>query len=204
MRLLLAWPALFLPACSLLQPASPPEPAASASAVVPAVAAPGAPAPAASVVATALPVAPGDGPPQPPMALRWTLHLPPVGGHAWTRKHLEVTEDGSALWESDAGGGDGDIDEALSDRPVTLGAKPRMTRCRGRVAPTLHRKLVEAARKAMASGCTDREPGLDAASTTLAVTWQGEIKSCTLGRTGGSYALFEQARTEVLAGVCKR
>jgi hypothetical protein len=62
----------------------------------------------------------------------------------------------------------------------------------------------------MASGCartvaTDRlgRPA-DGATTTIAVSWAGEITSCTLGRSGGSYAAFEGVRAEVVAAICKR
>ena len=74
-----------------------------------------------------------------------------------------------------------------------------------------HRKLVVAARKAgVASGCeqavaADRlGRAADGATTTMAVTWAGEITVCDVGRSGGSYAAFEAVRAEVVTAICAR
>jgi hypothetical protein len=141
------------------------------------------------------------------MAVRWTFQLPASGAQAATMQRLTLLESGDAAWESTRAGGDGDIDEELSpSRP----AAPQVERCRGHVGPTRHRRLVAAARQAMVSGCAQavardrlgRPP--DAATTTLAVTWAGAITSCDVGRSGGGYAAFEQARVELLAALCAR
>jgi hypothetical protein len=146
-------------------------------------------------------------PPDPPMAVRWTLQLAPVGGQPGTTQRFALLESGDVTWESARAGGDGDVDEELSPaRPQA----PEVERCRGHVGPTRHRKLVAAARHAMASGCAqtagkDRlgHP-TDAAVTTVAVTWAGETKTCDLGRSGGGYATFEQLKTEAIAAICTR
>jgi hypothetical protein len=138
----------------------------------------------------------------PPSAMRWTHELPSVAGRPWQKQRLEVREDGSATWESAAGGGDGDVDEELTPRPRAV--IPPVV-CRGRVAPEQHRSLVAAARKAMAAGCKQQGGRrVDEATTTMAVTWQGEISSCTLRRSGGSYALFEKERAAVVEELCRR
>jgi hypothetical protein len=36
------------------------------------------------------------------------------------------------------------------------------------------------------------------------VTWEGEIKSCAVARAGGSYAAFEEVRSEAIGVVCAR
>src|SRR6185437_9939632 len=118
MRLLLAGLALLLPACGILQqgpePASPASGSAQSGSGETQAAAPAGTAGAAG----AAPVgANGVALPPPGVALRWTLHLPSVGGRPWTRQHLEVKLDGTALWESDTGGGDGDLTEALTEKP---------------------------------------------------------------------------------------
>jgi hypothetical protein len=136
------------------------------------------------------------------MAMRWTFHLPPAHGQAWSRQRLEVVEDGTATWETEGGQGDADVDESLSPGPS---ARPEALRCQGHLGPVLHRKLVEAARAAMASGCTARAARLvDAATTSLAVTWEGVIRSCTVARSGGGYAIFEQVRSEAVDVACRR
>jgi hypothetical protein len=141
------------------------------------------------------------------MAVRWTYRLPPVAGQPGVAQRLSVSEAGDASWASERGGGDGDVDEELSP---ARGAASEVERCQGHLGQDLHRRLVVAARKAMASGCaqavaTDRlgrRP--DAATTTIAVTWAGEIKSCDVGRSGGSYALFEEVRAAAVAAACAR
>jgi hypothetical protein len=134
------------------------------------------------------------------MAMRWTFHQPEVAGRGSTTQRLAVLEDGSATWTAEGTAGDGDLDEALGSR---AGAGPAPVACRGRLGPRLHRRLVEAARRAMTLGCTARAPRLvDEASTSLAVTWEGEIRSCTVPRAGGGYVAFEQVRAEVIAGLC--
>ena len=67
-----------------------------------------------------------------------------------------------------------------------------------------------AAHHVVVSGCalprgTDRlgRPA-DAATTTMKVTWDGEVKSCEVGRSGGSYAAFEQVRAEAVAALCAK
>jgi hypothetical protein len=172
-----------------------------------------APAPtAASVVVPAASAAsdpsPDEGPPpDPPMAVRWTFQLAPAGGQPGTTQRFALLESGDVTWESARAGGDGDIDEELSAaRPRA----PEVERCRGHVGPTRHKKLVAAARHAMASGCAqavtkDRlgRP-TDGGVTTVVVTWAGETKTCDLGRSGGGYAMFEQQKTEVMAIICAR
>ena len=135
------------------------------------------------------------------MAVRWTLHLPSVGGRPWTRQHLEVKEDGTGLWEADTGGGDGDVTEALTERP---NASRKVIRCGKRLDPALQRKLVDAARRAMSVGCSEEAPPIDAASTTMALVSQGQVQSCTVTRSGGGYVLFERVRVEAVAQLCKR
>jgi hypothetical protein len=62
----------------------------------------------------------------------------------------------------------------------------------------------------MASGCAQAVAAdrlgrpADAATTTLAVSWAGEIKSCEVGRSGGGYASFEEVRAEAVAAICAR
>jgi len=133
--------------------------------------------------------------------MRWTLHLPSVGGRPWTRQHFEVKQDGSAIWESDTGGGDGDVTEALTERP---NAARKVVRCGKRIDPALQRALVDAARRAMSAGCSLDAPPIDAASVTMTVSWQGEARSCTVARSGGGYVLFEKARTEAVNRLCQR
>jgi hypothetical protein len=142
------------------------------------------------------------------MAMRWTFDLPSFDGHPWTRERLALVESGEATWESEQGEGDGDVDEELS--PAKAAAVKR-DRCHAHVGPALHRKLVTAARAAMASGCAQKGAATDRlgrraeyATTTIAVTFEGEIKTCALGRSGGSYAAFEQVRSEVVGVVCAR
>jgi hypothetical protein len=139
--------------------------------------------------------------------VRWTFHLPSFDGQPWRKESLSIAESGDATWDSARGEGDGDIDEELSppkDKPV------KTERCNAHLGPELHRKLVEAARRAMASGCaqkgaTDRvgHP-VDTATTTIAVTRQGELKQCTVARAGGGYVAFEQARAEAVAAICAK
>jgi hypothetical protein len=142
------------------------------------------------------------------MALRWSFHLPSFDGQPWTTQRLALADTGDATWESERGEGDGDIDEELS--PAKDAAR-KQERCRAHLGPGLHRKLVEAARRAMASGCAQKEATtdrlghhVDTATTTIAVTWEGEIKKCTLGRSGGSYVAFEQVRSEAAFVLCAR
>jgi len=139
--------------------------------------------------------------PPPGVALRWTLHLPSVGGRPWTRQHLEVKLDGTALWESDTGGGDGDLTEALTEKP---NASRKVVRCLKRLDPTVQRKLVEAARRSMSAGCSQEATAIDAASTTIALAWQGESMACNVARSGGGYVAFEKARTEAVTLICQR
>jgi hypothetical protein len=141
------------------------------------------------------------------MAMIWSFRLLPFAGQPGRVEHLAVSEKGDADWASQHGGGDADLDEELS---AAQSPAPETERCRGHLGPALHRKLVHAARAAIASGCalprgTDRlgRPE-DAATTTLKVTWDGEAKSCEVGRSGGSYAAFEQVRTEAVAALCGR
>lgn len=192
MRSFLVWSIPFVAACAAAPPPSSP---AIAAPVVSSVAPP-APAP------TAAPRADEGPPPQPPMAMRWTHHLPSVAGRPWSEQYLKVTEEGEASWEASSGGGDGDLDETLQPAPNAGNAAPAV-RCRGRVGPGLHRRLVEAARRAMTVGCTAKAAPVDAATTTLAVTWEGDIKSCNVARSGGGYAAFEQVRSEVVSTVCQ-
>jgi hypothetical protein len=141
------------------------------------------------------------------MAVRWTFQLAPAGGQPGTTQRFALLPSGDITWESARAGGDGDIDEELSAaRPRA----PEVERCRGHVGPERHRKLVAAARHAMASGCAqtvakDRlgRP-TDGAITTVAVTAAGETKTCDLGRSGGGYATFEQLKTDVIAAICAR
>jgi hypothetical protein len=141
------------------------------------------------------------------MALRWTFQLAPLGGQPGSKQRLALFESGEVAWASERGGGDGDIDEELSaPRPRA----PDVERCRGHIGPARHRKLVAAAHQAMASGCAQTAARdrlgrpTDAAVTTLVVTWAGETKSCDVGRSGGSYAAFEQVRADVVAAICAR
>lgn len=160
-------------------------------------------APAVSAQPAAPPVADQGPPPQPPMAMRWTFDLPSVSGRPWSKQHLAVTEDGSVSWESESGGGDGEVDETLT--PVANGGAAPAVRCRGRVGPGLHRKVVEAARRAMSAGCKAKAARqVDEAVTSIAVTWEGEVKACTVARSGGGYAAFEQVKGEVIAAACAR
>lgn len=188
-------PAFLGVACS-----SSPPPAAH---VMPAPVVSAVPAVTAVVERPAAPVADDGPPPQPPMAMRWTYQLPSTDGRPWTKQHLAIAEDGAATWESESGGGDGEIDETLSPVAGDRGASPAV-RCRGHVGPGLHRRIVEAARRAMASGCQAKAAPVDAAVTSLAVTWEGEIKACNVARSGGGYAAFEQVKTELVAAACAR
>jgi hypothetical protein len=142
------------------------------------------------------------------MAMRWTFHLPSFEGQPWADQRLALSENGDATWESRRGEGDGDVDEELSP---PKGEAPKVDRCQAHLRPDLHRKLVLAARRAMASGCAQKAAAADrlgrradVATTTLAVTYEGETKACALGRSGGSYAAFEEVRAEVLGVVCAR
>jgi hypothetical protein len=147
-----------------------------------------------------------DGPPpDPPMALVWSFQLAPVAGRAGATQRLALTENGDATWDSTQGGEDAEVDEELSP------AKPKpptVQRCRGHLGPARHRKLVVAARQAMETGCTRRSAvdrlgrPADAATTTIAVTWSGERKSCEVGRSGGTYAAFEARRAAAVLSIC--
>jgi hypothetical protein len=141
------------------------------------------------------------------MAARWTFHEPSAGGRPSVTERLAVLESGDATWESASAGGDGDVDEELGGTRAKPG---EVTRCRGHLGPTRHRALVVAARRAMESGCAkanaiDRlgRPA-EAGATTLAVTWEGAITSCDVGRSGGTYAAFERLRADVVASLCAR
>ncbi len=203
MRPVHAWPLLLVvAACS----ASPPPSAPADPAPVVAPAPPPTAAPVAS--ATKPPAADEGAPPDPPMAMRWTFDLPSFDGQPWRRERLALAESGDATWESARGEGDGDIDEELSPAKDTA---VKREQCRGHLGPALHRRLVLAAQKAMASGCAQKAAATDrlgrraeVATTTIAVTWEGEIKTCALGRSGGSYAAFEQVRSEVVGAICAR
>jgi hypothetical protein len=141
------------------------------------------------------------------MAMRWTLDRPPLSGQPGTTQRFALLENGDATWESVRHGGDGEVGEELSP---SQRAAPAVEQCRGHLDPAQQRGLITAARRAMASGCAqtaaaDRLGRLaDAATTTMAVTWAGEIKSCNVGRSGGSYAAFEKVRVEVVAAICAR
>jgi hypothetical protein len=190
--------ALLLPACG---PAPPPSSSLAGQPPLPAlVASAPSPLPAAPLASPAGP--PDDGPPpQPPMALRWDASLPSVAGRAWRRQHLTLEADGGARWVSESGGGEGDVDEALVEGPRPAGSSER---CAGRLGPALHRRIVEAARRAMASGCKQRPTKIDAVSTTVEVTWDGGTSACSVERVGGSYAAFEEARAQVVERLCRR
>jgi len=178
------------------EPSAPSPPPAVTSSVVTATSAPAAAAPPAPAR-----TADEGAPPEPPMAMRYTYQLPSVAGHPWSAQRLLLAEDGSATWEAEAGGGDGEVDETLTPIPARAADA---VRCRGKLGPILHRELVEAARRAMASGCKRRAPHPEGSTTTMAVTWEGETKSCTLERSGGGYVAFERAREEAVAALCKR
>jgi hypothetical protein len=199
MRLLLAGLVLALPACGVHQRA--PDTAALASPAAPSEVAPPAPATAAP---TARSAGAGDAALAPPdMAMRWTLQVPSVDGRPWTRQSFEIKADGSATWESATGGGDGDVKEDLTEEPS---AARKVVRCGNRLDPDVHRRLVDAARRAMAAGCaqtTQAAPRIDDASTTMAVTWLGETRSCSVARSGGSYVAFEKERTLAVAQLCR-
>jgi hypothetical protein len=138
------------------------------------------------------------------MAMRWTFHLPSYAGQPWKEEYLKLTEDGEATWSSEGGEGDVDVDEELTPK-----GKPRRdptVECHGHLGPGLHRRLVTAAQQAMAVGCTQKAPrAVDAAATTtIAVTWEGAIKSCTVQRSGGRYVEFEKVRSEVIDRLCHK
>jgi hypothetical protein len=195
MRRLAAPVAVLAVACT----ASAPQPAPP---VIPGMAPPPPVAGSATADPAPAPSADEGPPPAPPMAMRWTFHLPSFEGQPWKNEHLKVTEDGTAEWESEGGEGDSEVDEELAPKPK--GKTPPL-RCQGHVGPILHRRLVTAAQKAMAAGCTQKATRrVDFATTTMAVTWEGEIKSCDVGRAGGGYAAFEKVRAEVIDGICRR
>jgi hypothetical protein len=198
---------MFAPAIGMLACSAPPPPAAPVkpeSTVSPA------PPPAVIGNLPPAPAADEGPPPQPPMATRWTFDLPSTSGRPWSKQGLAVTEDGNVTWDSESGGGDGEVDETLSPVSDNRSATPAV-HCRGHVGPALHRKIVDAARRAMAQGCTAKTQAVDrtarpvdAAVTSLAVTWEGEVKSCTIARSGGGYAAFEQVKAEVITAVCAK
>jgi hypothetical protein len=139
------------------------------------------------------------------MAMHWTFRLPSFDGQPWKNEYLKVTEDGAAVWESESGEHEAEVDEELSPKPNDKSRTPPV-RCQGHVGPLLHRRLVVAAQKAMVLGCSAQTAPrrVDFATTTIAVTWEGAIRSCQVGRTGGAYAAFEKVRTEVVGGICPR
>jgi hypothetical protein len=167
------------------------------------------PSPAASHAATSRPAPEKEAdegpPPDPPIAMRWTLQLPSVAGQPGKVERLVVLESGDATWESAKGIGDGEIDEELS--PAAPSDAPRPTRCKGHVGPVRHRRIVLAALRAM-SGCdkaaaVDRlgHP-VDEATTRVAVTSAGKVETCEVGRSGGRYAALEAVRAEVVGAIC--
>jgi hypothetical protein len=187
--------AIALASCTpAAEPTTPPPVVPPAVAAIAAIAAP-------TASAAPAPAADEGPPPQPPMAMRFTYQLPSIAGRPWSTQRLVLAEDGGATWDAETGGGDGEVDETLTPIPARA-VDP--VRCRGHLGPILHRKLVEAARRAMASGCKMKAPRPEGSTTTMAVTWEGEVRSCTLERSGGSYLAFEKAREEAVAVLCKK
>lgn len=177
--------AALLVACSAPPPApvAPPVPRAASTSVT-------------TVTSAAVP----QGAPEAPGAMRWTFQLPSFHGQPWRTDRLAVGEDGAATWESEGGEGDGDVDEFLATKPRTAETR---SRCAGRLAPAVQRRLVEAARQAMTAGC-NKPTRVDPATTTMAVTTDGVTRSCEVGRSGGSYLAFERAREEIVNLLCRK
>jgi hypothetical protein len=159
-----------------------------------------APPPASTSVTTVTSAAVPEGAPESPGAMRWIYLLPPFHGQPWRSARLLVEEDGAASWESQAGEGDGDVDESLEPQQRRPDAT---TRCAGKLALSVHRRLVEAARQAMNAGC-NKPTRVDPAATTLSLREGGVTRSCEVGRSGGSYLAFERAREDVVSLLCRK
>lgn len=138
------------------------------------------------------------------MAVRWSLSIPPSGGLPQTTQRFEVNEAGDVTWESVTSGGDGEVNEELQPVPGTQG--DRREACKGHIGPALHAKVVTAAKRALGSGCTAKAGPrqIDMGMTAMAVTFEGAMTTCTVLRTGGAYARFEEAKTEAVNRICKR
>jgi hypothetical protein len=76
--------------------------------------------------------------------------------------------------------------------------------CRGRVPPTLHRKLVELGRAVVTSGeCTKGPNKRGMPPTSIRGSYAGTPFGCSARRNSQAYEEFDTARQQVTRALCK-
>jgi hypothetical protein len=145
------------------------------------------------------------------MSLSWSFETPPGFKGTPVTERLEVMADGTGQYSLFRGSPGEAPRDMFGPGAAGAGARaphlpPPQTgskRCDGHVAPELHRRVVDAARGMIGSGCDKRPAKGDVPATSVSVTYDSQGSSCPradLSTT--SWGAFDSVRGEVVRALC--